>query len=584
MNKGVGDKNHGLECGGKKDVLGISKYRHVENPECRSITNEDYDILSGAISYLVENQYQRAIELFEWLPSDPIIQDLNKLANNLSELSLYASELSKGNFSIEAPHRTNYIASNIKDLHSKLKHLVWQIGQVAKGDYSQAVDYMGELSDCFNLMLSQLRQRKAEVEFELNHDVPTKLLNRDAFMREVYRVIEERPDEHGALFCGGLDNIKFINEKYGYKNGDRCIFAAAEILREYEQRGAIVARIAGDEFAVYLPSSGEVIDIDPLEVEMRSKLSVPVLLNGESVKIRMSFGYALYPQDAMTADSLLKYSSHTMFEVKKNNRGTIQRFSKEFYQKKAYYFDRQEKLSQLIDERQLRFVFQPIYRLDDFSIYGYEALMRPTTNDFSGPLDILILAEAQSKLGQIEQLTFELIFELIYRNLEHLGDLKIFFNTISTKYLNREQLGSIHPHYEEICRHMVFEVLENTASDETFLQNIREFRQQIDALVAIDDYGCGYSNDLRLMSIAPDIVKIDKVFIQEIDKDPDKQHLLSKIITYCKAKDIHVLAEGIETAEELESVISLGCLYGQGYYLGRPQEVGVDKQFWRKPQ
>ena len=581
--KGVGG-NHGIEYGGDKGTFGISKSTRNGKPDLRAIPKEDYDTFSEAIGCLVENQYQKAIGLFEQLPVDQIVQDLLKLSNNLLELSLYASELSQGNLSIEAPHRTNYIASNIKDLHSKLKHLVWQIGQVAKGDYGQAVDYMGELSDCFNSMLTQLRQRRAEVDFELNHDVPTGLLNRDTFMREVYRVIEEWPDEHGALFCGGLDNIKFINEKYGYKNGDRCILAAAGILQEYEERGAIVARIAGDEFAVYLPSTDEIINIDTLEVEMRSKLSVPVLLNGESVKIRMSFGYALYPQDALTADSLLKYASHTMFEVKKSNRGTIQRFSKEFYQKKSYYFDRQEKLSQLIDERQLRFVFQPIYQLDDFSIYGYEALMRPTTNDFSGPLDILLLAEAQSKLGQIEQLTFELIFDLLYRNLEQLGDLKIFFNTISTKYLNREQLGSIHPHYEEICRHMVFEVLENTASDETFLQNIREFRQQIDALVAIDDYGCGYSNDLRLMSIAPDIVKIDKIFIQEIDKDPDKQHLLSKIITYCKAKDIHVLAEGIETAEELESVISLGCLYGQGYFLGRPQEVGADKHFWRKPQ
>ncbi|MDR1045558.1 MAG: EAL domain-containing protein, partial [Candidatus Adiutrix sp.] len=90
-------------------------------------------------------------------------------------------------------------------------------------------------------------------------------------------------------------------------------------------------------------------------------------------------------------------------------------------------------------------------------------------------------------------------------------------------------------------------------------------------MVAIDDYGCGYSNNLRLMQLAPDIVKIDRFFITGIDLDPDRRQMLSKIVTYCQPKGISVLAEGIETETELETVFHFGCTYGQGYYLGMPE-------------
>ncbi|MDR1588618.1 MAG: GGDEF domain-containing phosphodiesterase, partial [Oscillospiraceae bacterium] len=292
----------------------------------------------------------------------------------------------------------------------------------------------------------------------------------------------------------------------------------------------------------------------------------------DPVKIRASFGAALYPQDAFTVDNLMKFSSHTMFEVKNSNRGALMRFSAVTYQKKANLFDRQEKLNQLIDEKHIRFVFQPIFRLEDRSLYGYEALMRPCTEDFSGPLDILALAEAQSKLSQIETVTFELIFAWIAGNLPKLKDLRIFFNTISTQYMTRDKLLGIHPQYEEICKYIVFEVLENTADSETFLREINAFRQQMDVKVAIDDYGCGYSNDLRLISVSPNIVKIDRFFIKEIHNDHDRQQLLQKIILYCKAKGIETLAEGVETLEELETSVQLGFTYAQGYYLGMPGE------------
>ncbi|MDR1615879.1 MAG: EAL domain-containing protein, partial [Syntrophomonadaceae bacterium] len=363
--------------------------------------------------------------------------------------------------------------------------------------------------------------------------------------------------------------IKYINESYGHEAGDRYIAAAAKILCEYEKDG-LVARIAGDEFAVYIHGYEGEADISAMEKEVSAKFAGTTVDIGDLVKIRASFGVALYPQDAITVDNLLKFAGHTMFEVKSSNRGSFMRFSAATYQKKANLFDRQEKLNQLIDGKQIKFAFQPIFRLDNCSLYGYEALMRSCTDSFSGPLDILALAEAQSKLNQLEKVTFEVMFDWLGNHLSQLEHLKIFFNTISTQYMALDKLEKIHPRYKELCKYIVFEVLENTAGSENFVREINAFRQQFDAMVAIDDYGCGYSNDLRLISVAPDIVKIDRFLIKGIDSDKDKRQLLQKIVGYCKAKGIATLAEGIETPEELQAVIQLGFVYAQGYYLGLP--------------
>jgi diguanylate cyclase (GGDEF)-like protein len=500
------------------------------------------------------------------------------LTANLKELFLYSAELAKGNLSVEYPSRRNYVAMGVKNLHSKLNHLAWQIEQVAHGDYDQRIDYMGEFSKGYNWMTAQLKLRKEQIEYEKSHDAQTGLLNRAAFMRRVYEEIQAMPDGCGIMLCGGLDNVKYINETYGLEKGERYIIAAAEILRSYEARGAIAARIAGDEFALYLHVDGKMdadVITERIEKELFQKLSQSEVMLDEAVKIRASFGAALYPYDATTVDNLVKYASHTMFEVKHSNRGTIMRFCPEVYRKKMDVLERQEKLNNLLEKKLLRFAFQPIIRLKDLSVFGYEALMRPMTPDFYSPLDILAVAEAQSKLPQLEKITYELIFEWIYEHMPQLKGCMIFFNTISTQYMNESALKKVHPNYRDICRHIVFEVLESGAASERLLKDIQMFRQSFGAAVAIDDYGCGYSNDLRLMQLAPDIVKIDRFFITGIDKDYDRQQLLSKLISYCQSKGIAVLAEGIEESKELETVFRLGCTYGQGYYLGTP-ELNMD--------
>jgi EAL domain-containing protein (putative c-di-GMP-specific phosphodiesterase class I) len=295
-----------------------------------------------------------------------------------------------------------------------------------------------------------------------------------------------------------------------------------------------------------------------------------VNLSGVNQKIRASYGVAFYPEDSMSVDTLLKYASYAMFEVKSCSKGELLRFNKESYQQKTNLYEKQERLGSLVDEKLIRFAFQPIVDLEDGSLFGYEALMRSLTDDFSSPLEILRLAESQSKLNQIERVTFELLFDWLDHNVEHLNGAKIFFNTVSSRLLREPAIFGVHARAQELCQHVVFEILESTSEETEFANAISAFRERFSCLVAIDDYGCGYSNDMRLISLAPDIVKIDRFFIRDIHRNHDKQHLLGNILSFCASKGIAALAEGVETFEELRKVMDLGFRYVQGYYIAEP--------------
>jgi len=528
--------------------------------------------IEDGIDKLLLGQYEGALSVFEECGPSPQIKKLRDLTLKCIELTTYATALSEGDLSIPVPDPDNYLSTPLKNLHTKLKRLARQLLMATTGYPVPAIDYMGDLSEGLDALFSEVLLRKRQVDYDRDHDTETGLLNRKAFMRGVYDILQAQPASVGVLFCCGLDNIKYINDTHGYECGDVYISKVVDALRTYENSSRLVARMGGNEFAVYAHGFDNEKDACAFAQDtLKTLLNTTVALPREKVRIRASCGLAVYPHDAATSDILMNYASHAMFEVRNLDRGTVMRFSPEVYRTKADLLSRQERLDELIESRLIHFSFQPIVCLRKAAIIGYEALMRPKNNIFSNPLDILSLAEAQSKLRQLEKMTFEVIFEWVYRSLARLGDKKIFFNIISLDYLNRADLQAIHPQYESVLKNVVFEILETAAVESDLLQKVNDFRHEFPAPIAIDDFGSGHSNALRLISISPDILKIDRFFISNIHNAPvTKKEFLSNILDYCRAKEIATVAEGVETYEELACVTRMGFDYVQGFYLGRP--------------
>ena len=529
--------------------------------------------IEDGLDKLLLGRCDEALAAFEACEPSPQVQKLHCLAQNMSALSTYTAALAKGDLAVTPPGLSSPLEKELLELHSNFKRLARHLLMVSTGYPVPPVDYMGDLSEGLSFLLTQSSQKQHQEFLSRDYDADTGLLNRRALIRGVFDIIQSQPGKVGVLLCYGLDNLKYINLAHGYSVGDLYINKVVEALLAFGRGTNIVARVGGNEFAMYAHGfDDEQSAFAFAQSNLLDLFKTQVVLPHEEVKVRASCGIAIYPHDAVASDTLMNYASQARFEVQKINRGTIMRFSPELYRAKANLLSRQERLGELIEEKLFYFDFQPIVDLKNNTVFGYEALMRSKTSSFSGPLDILSLAEAQSKLQQLEKATFEQIFNWIFQNLALLDDKKIFFNTISADYLDIAELQEIHPQFEAISKRMVFEILETVTAESMLLQKVNALRDKLSALVAIDDFGCGHSNALRLINIAPDILKIDRFFISSIhNAAASKNELLANILGYCRARKINTLAEGVETSEELDCVVAMGFDYVQGYYIGRPQ-------------
>jgi EAL domain-containing protein (putative c-di-GMP-specific phosphodiesterase class I) len=339
-----------------------------------------------------------------------------------------------------------------------------------------------------------------------------------------------------------------------------------------EANGGLAARLSGDEFALYLHGCGNAdVAFDRVRDFVKEHLSRYLFtVLGVSHRFRASIGVALYPDDTPFVDELIKFSGYTMYEIKRKNRGSIARFDSKVYSKSKGFFNRQVALDLLLDERQIHFAFQPVIDMKDGSVFGYEAFMRSKLPEFTSPLDILNMAESQAKLFPLEKLTFETLFAWMNEHWRDLGGKKMFFNIISDHFLSETEMAYIHPNYREIIPHLVFEILESSTENGNLTRSVSAFRNRFDAMIALDDYGIGHSNDYRLLNLDTDIVKIDRFLVADIHLNKDKRTMMENVAAFCYSKDIKILVEGVEKPEELQVCMQLGVDYVQGFYFAKP--------------
>lgn len=416
-----------------------------------------------------------------------------------------------------------------------------------------------------------VRERR-RLSHELDYDALTHLLSRNAFKRKVHHTLQTEPQLIGAMVFVDLDNLKYMNDTFGHDMGDRLIIRAGELFRQFEQDGGVVSRISGDEFAIYLHGYQHVQQAREVVYrlfEQNESFSVHTP-DGALSRVRFSAGIAFYPQDSDNVTDLLKLSDYAMYEAKHQQKGAIFEFNAESYQKNIYLLENREAINLLLDEGLVRFAFQPIVHLQTAEIYAYEALMRPMLETFKSPLEVLKVAAAQSKLGQLEQMVTLKVFQTIRDHLGMLQNKKVFVNSIPSQVLDERDHQLLEERYADIFPHIVVEVTEAERDAPESLARKMDFIQKHHIMLAIDDFGSGYSNEVRILSLAPDVLKIDIALISHIDTNPDKQQLVQNLISFCRSKHILTVAEGVERREELAALSRLGVDFVQGFYLGRP--------------
>ena len=230
----------------------------------------------------------------------------------------------------------------------------------------------------------------------------------------------------------------------------------------------------------------------------------------------------------------------------------------------------------IIDENRFRYHFQPIVSALDGSIYSYEALMRPESDKGMTPFHILKYAELTGRLYDIERATFLNVLGMLDSDEAQFRGRKIFINSIPKIDLKGSDLRRAGELLIKHSNTAVIELTEQTESDEDELNVLKDRYRNMGIETAIDDFGTGYSNLENLLRYMPNYVKIDRSLIGEIQKYPKKRYFVRDIIDFCHGSGIKVLAEGVETSEELHTVILMGVDLIQGFYTAKPAPEIID--------
>lgn len=406
---------------------------------------------------------------------------------------------------------------------------------------------------------------------ERDFDVLTNLYNRRAFAREVTKILDNKNCTNGVLSIWDLDNLKYTNDTYGHDVGDKYICLLADTLKFDLNVPSICARLAGDEFTLFLygaPNHELKEKLTQLHtLVMNQHLYLP---DGKMISMSASAGMSCYTEDAPNYQELLRYADFAMYQIKKSSKGNIKAYDKESYIKNHILVQGQGELERIISEKAIRFFFQPIFSFKTNRILGYEALMRPISDLLGRPDNLIRVATAQAKLGQIEKLTwFHALHDFFNQKMPE-DSSKLFINSLPSQILSEQDFDELEMLYQDNLSSIILEITEDTRSESDIEEKKRAFCSKWNIPLALDDYGAGYSNNDILFTRVFNYVKLDMKLVRNIHQSSSMQTLVQGMITYCHDHNLEVIAEGIEYQEEYDLLKQMEVDYGQGFYFGKP--------------
>ena len=424
-------------------------------------------------------------------------------------------------------------------------------------------------------------QERIRIEHERDYDVLTGLYNRRAFYNRVGQLFSTPGDLHfGALVVLDSDELKVTNDRFGHDWGDKYLRQIAQTISENIPSSTLGARISGDEFYLFFHGYRDKQELlAHIERVMNAiRQTTMTLPNGDTAALSVSAGIAVYPDDSANLSELVKYADFAMYQAKSICKGNSQTFSAEEYAKNETFMRGRGELRELIEQENVAYHFQPIFSAVDARPAAYEALMRVNMPSIKSPDVVLRLAAAENSQYQIERITMFKAAETFHSLLEDdqvSRDAMLVINSMPDQCLTAEDAQQFHERFSSLQSRIVLEITEDEYLGLEALEVKRNY-PGFSGYFALDDYGSGYNGEKNLLLLQPRFIKVDVVFIRGIDTNIDRQQLVSGLVTYAHNRGMKVVAEGIETAGELQKVLELGVDLFQGYFLARPAAIPTE--------
>ncbi len=465
----------------------------------------------------------------------------------------------------------------------------WLTIMAVKDPAGEITNYCGIFTD-----LSERKIVEDELQKRALTDSLTDVCNRFAYLERMNALLESSTHishniQHAVFFLD-LDRFKQVNDTLGHAVGDSLLVEVANRIQGLLKNKDILARYGGDEFVITLTNIVHPREAAKFAEKIIRVIEEPVILDGQEIFVSISMGISIFPTDGKTTDLLVNRADKAMAFSKQNGRNGFSFYFDDLHTDTKRVLLLDTELRKAIDNRDFTLYFQPKINAKNMQLIGVEALVR-WQNDklgFVSPAEFIPYAEETGLIIPLSEMIFDLACESHKQIMEaELMKVPIAINISSIHFQQQNFLESIQQILERNNTSAVnfeIEMTERTvmnSASETVSKLVR--LKQMGFKLSIDDFGTGYSSLSYLVRFPLDILKIDRSFIQHICSLDDKQAVVDAIIQMAHRLKMKVVAEGVESAQQVELLREMGCDYIQGYYYSKPLPINelIDFiQFW----
>ncbi|GLX77538.1 diguanylate cyclase [Thalassotalea insulae] len=441
---------------------------------------------------------------------------------------------------------------------------------IIRDDNKSISHFVGVFSD-----ITKRKETEAELRKLANTDTLTGLPNRSYFQAHQTRLVNKKIPH--ALLVFDLDNFKKVNDSMGHEVGDILLCKVAERLRSVGRKHDTIYRLGGDEFSLIVEETNDIHTITTIAKTVLKTIAQPLKLKSQEIVLYSSIGIVLYPEDGITPHDLLKNADTAMYHAKHAGGNQYQFFNGSMNKQAVKRLQIESLIRHGLKEDYFSVFYQPKIEISTGKIAGMEALVRFETPS-KGIISPVVFIPVSEETGQIIDIGEIVLRKACYATKEWIDaglfDGRIAVNLSAIQFTQPNLVGMIKDILTETklpAQHLELEITEGTVMDSP--QKAIETMLQIRALgihLSLDDFGTGYSSLAYLKKFPLNTLKIDKAFVDDIETSEQGRNMVATIVTIAHNLGLQVVAEGVESNQQLSFLSGLRCEQLQGYLYSKP--------------
>ena len=475
-------------------------------------------------------------------------------------------------------------------IHSKKNELRWLMSS-----FSLAHDELGNSSHFIFQLQDITDKKRAEgtLIHDALHDALTGLPNRVLFLDRLqvaFRRARRKFDNYFAVLYMDFDRFKLVDDSYGHQVGDELLLRIIDRLKSILRSCDTIARIGGDEFAMLVEDVDNLNEVKQVAERIREEMAKPFNLNNQDLFASVSIGIAGWSRKYTQPDVLLRDADTALYHAKRTGRNRFEVFDDQMHEKALRFLQIETDLRFALDREEFYLVYQPIVELaDDRKLAGFEALIRwnHPTHCLIPPMEFIPIAEETGSISAIGEWVLQTACRQLYdwqqKNLE-LADVWMSVNVSTKQFMEPKLLSLISETLQDtkLAPHCLKLEVTETAMIEDIDYAVEAMNnlKSLGLKLAIDDFGTGYSSLNYLHRLPLTSLKIDRLFVNQMETGSESQEIIKTILALAKSLNLETIAEGVETVSQISQLTGLSCQLGQGYYFARPLVVAdVERLF-----